>query len=276
MSLKAVLKAVFLTLLASLVPVAAIAQYQSWTPPPLSTLGYVNGMVYGETWERENRAARELQRQSSQSIRPPVQRPTKGPTPKFKSNTPPTVRSGPTSTQTVAALTFTPSLSQRRTTLELIAADYTRANPRSGPEIRRVLLEQGDIIEKIGPSIRPYGFQTNNLADAYSIFWITAWEVSQGIVDSETPRSQAQAVRAQSVEILTSIPLVARLTPSEKQNMAEVFLVQAAIMESQSSRVPVGSPERPTFEASARRLATSMGFDVTVLTLTPTGFAYQN
>ena len=58
-----------LMLSATFLAPTANAQYM---PPPLSSTGFVNGMVFGEEWEREN--SKERARKQSNNYRAPYQK----------------------------------------------------------------------------------------------------------------------------------------------------------------------------------------------------------
>jgi hypothetical protein len=248
-------------LLVFVLPVAAVAQFMPVVPYAQTyTMTHLHNQLLvqpGANAElRRNGAAR---RTSARSANPP-QLPSAQ------------QRSAQARQALSAALNFTPSFSQRSATLRQIVQEYSRINPRSVSEIRAQLLDNGDFIETIGGAIAEYGYRTNNLADAYSIFWITAWEASHGIVGSKTSRVQAQAVRRQVETILLGLPETALASDSAKQSFAEILLVQAVLIQSASEQYVVGSPTRPQFESSVRQTATVLGFDLDMLTLTPTGF----
>jgi hypothetical protein len=247
---------VFALLIFALVPVTALAQFQNWTPPPLSTIGYVNATVYGDTWARENRRA------ARESYEPRRVQPLATPRPMQ--------RAAPTASPT--RLNFIPSLARRRGTMEKIVRDYVQLNPASAAEIRAQLISNGDFIEQIAGAIEPYGYRTTNLADAYAIFWISAWEASHGITNAQTQRSQAQAVKRQVESILVAIPQAAEASDADKQAFAELLLVQAVMVQSAAEQNANNPTRRPQFEASVRQIATSLGFDLDLFTLTPTGF----
>jgi hypothetical protein len=242
--------------LASIAPAVAHAQMTYIMPPPLSTLGYVNGMVFGETWAEENRRAAEQQALPFATRAVPRIAPDQRPTPKASP----------------ASLSFTVSLARRRTTLERIVADYVRINPGAGPELRQQLIESGDFFPNLDQALAPFGYRTTNLADAYSVFWINAWEAANGVTDSQTSRSQAQAVKRQVEEILLAIPQTAQLSDADKQAFSEVLLVQAIMIQTIAQQPREGAQSQAQFQASVRQIGISLGFDLDKFKLTQTGF----
>jgi hypothetical protein len=248
-------------LVAFAMPVVAYAQFmpvvpyaQTYTMTHLHNQLLVQPGVNAEM--RRNAAAR---RATAQSVNPPTLQNRQQEPAKTRQAMP-------------AMLNFTASISQRRATLREIVQEYSRINPRSASEIRTQLLDNGDFIETIGGAISEYGYRTTNLADAYSIFWITAWEASHGVTGSKTSRAQAQAVQRQVETILLTLPETSTASDSAKQSFAEVLLVQAVLIQSASEQYAVGSPTRPQFERSVRQTAAALGFDLDMFTLMPTGF----
>ncbi len=171
-------------------------------------------------------------------------------------------------------LSFTPSLKRRRETLTKMANEYAAINPKQGPAIKSQLLGNGsgDLIQQMGPALAPFGFRTDNLADAYTTFWITAWEASNGIFNSQTTRAQAQAVKAQVAGALSSLPQIATANDAEKQAFADVLLVQTAMISSNGEHAAANPAILPELKSSVRQVAKKLGVDLDLMTLTPTGF----
>ena len=128
-----------------------------------------------------------------------------------------------------------------------------------------------DIIGQLQTALRPYGLRVDNVADAYSVWWINAWQATRGH-NNEVDRDTIEAVRAQAARALTSAPEFGSATDATKQEMAEALLIQAALIDS-SVEQSKGKPDQ--MKAVGRAVAQGargMGLDLNKMTLTEDGF----
>lgn len=180
----------------------------------------------------------------------------------------------PTNATNQVAILYTASKSRRTATLTKIVNDFSRLNPEQATFIKGMLLGDGsgDVIERMAPLISVYGFRVDNLADAYSIFWITAWQASRGNFDSQSSHEQAQAVKKQVAAAFTSAPQMGKVSDADKQAYAEALLVQATIVSINVGRAKADPSAVPKFREDVREMAEALGVDVDSMDLTPTGF----
>lgn len=172
--------------------------------------------------------------------------------------------------RTETTLTFRPSLEQRRKNLAQFVA-RSRARDAEGAARMEALFASGDVIGRINGQLGAYGFRTNHVADAYAAWWINAWLASRGRTDDPT-RPQIDAVRAQAAEAMRALPPLARASDAAKQEMAEAYLVQTALIGSALDATK-GSPERMRHVAAAvSQSARAAGLDLSAMTLTDRGF----
>jgi hypothetical protein len=170
-----------------------------------------------------------------------------------------------------AATTFTPSAARTRANLAAFA-DKTRATDPEGAAKMEEMFASVDIIAEIGKNIAPYGLKTNNIADAYTVYWINAWEASRGIVGSTETSERAQAVRAQTVNAMAAVPALATATDAQKQEYAEALLIQAGMI-SLTAEAAVNDPAYlRAVGAAVAKGAKAMGLDLDTMDLTPNGF----
>jgi hypothetical protein len=177
---------------------------------------------------------------------------------------------------TPAQLNFVPSIKRRQVTLANIASEITKANPSQGRTIYAFLMGNGDgdIIQKMQKPLSKYGITTTNLADAYAAYWVAAWEASHGVFDSQTERSQMQAVKSQVEKAFLTFPNIANATDADQQAYAEVLLVQAVMIENAAETVKKDGTKMPQFIRDVKKGAKVLGIDVDHFDLTQDGFKF--
>ena len=169
-------------------------------------------------------------------------------------------------------LRFTPSAQRRRANL----ASFVEKHAATDPAGARALQQQfaaGDVIGMMGQALAPLGLRVDNLADAYAAYWITAWNISHG-QDSSPTAGQMQAVKRQTEQAMAAVPELAGASDADKQQTAEAFLVQAAMMQSMFDNA-TGAAQRQQLAAAVRQGASASGIDLDVLQLTENGFVQR-
>ncbi len=175
------------------------------------------------------------------------------------------------SAQQVARLNFTPSESRRQANFAQFANKTRETDPQGAAQMAE-LFASTDVIGAIGKGIAPYGLRTNNLADAYTVYWTNAWLGSRGR-DDTLSKQQVAAVRAQAVNALLAVPGVAAASDAQKQEMAEAMLVQTALIEAYVGNAKSDAALMTKVKAAIAQGARRMGLDLYAMTLTPSGFA---
>jgi hypothetical protein len=151
-------------------------------------------------------------------------------------------------------------------------ANKTRATDPEGAAKMEAMFASVDIIAEIGKNIAPYGLKTNNVADAYAVYWINAWEASRGIVGSQETRQRAQAVRTQASNAMAAVPALATATDAQKQEFAEALLIQAGMI-ALTAEAAVNDPAQlRAVGAAVAKGAKAMGLDLDTMDLTEDGF----
>ncbi|QAY78094.1 hypothetical protein [Sphingosinicella sp. BN140058] len=77
------------------------------------------------------------------------------------------------------ALRYTPSMARRVANLAGFVSKTRAVDPAGAADLERMFAD-GDFIEKIGAALAPYGMRVDNLADAYTVYWISAWQATRG------------------------------------------------------------------------------------------------
>jgi hypothetical protein len=142
----------------------------------------------------------------------------------------------------------------------------------AGARSLEAVFQSTDFIAAVGQMIAPYGLTTNNVADAYTMYWINAWEASHGVVGSVETRARAQAVRRQAAGALQATPQFATATDAQKQEFAETLIIQAALISSNMGQVANDPRMSRQLSGAIRQGAKAMGLDLDAMTLTDNGF----
>jgi hypothetical protein len=150
-------------------------------------------------------------------------------------------------------------------------ADKMRVSDPTGADQFEQLFTTKDIIGEVGKAIAPYGLRTNNVADVYALYWISAWMGSRGRTDNPT-RAQTTATRNQAANALLASPEMRAASASQKQEMAEALLIQAALIDATVEKAQSNPAFLAQVKAAIAQGAEGMGLDLASMTLTDNGF----
>jgi hypothetical protein len=169
-----------------------------------------------------------------------------------------------------AALRYIPSKARRTANMARFVSK-TRASDPAGAKDLQNLFASGDIIEKIGGALAPRNLRVDNVADAYTVWWITAWQATRGRSDT-TSDAVTEAVRAQSARALGSTAEFVQADDGAKQELAESLLVQAALIENAVDHAKGNPKLMRDIGVAVNKGAGGMGLDLTTMELTENGF----
>ncbi len=169
-----------------------------------------------------------------------------------------------------AVLRYTPSKARRIANLARFVSKVRATDPAGAADLER-LFADGDIVEKIGSTLAPHGLRVDNLADAYAVYWINAWQAGHGI-NAESPRSTNAAVRVQAAQALGATVDVMRATDATKQELAESLLLQAALIDVAVTQAGGDRARLRAIADATAQGARKMGFDPQAVELTEAGF----
>ena len=170
-----------------------------------------------------------------------------------------------------ANLRYTPSKARRAANLADFVAKSRRVDPRGADDLR-ALFARTDVIEAMRAPLAQAGLRIDDVADAYAIWWITAWYASRGGNETPSPRI-VTAVRAQAARALSASPVVRGAGDGPKQQLAEALLIQAALLDSAVEQSKTRPDQMKAVRVAAAQGARGMGLDLASMTLTETGFA---
>jgi hypothetical protein len=184
------------------------------------------------------------------------------------------VSTKPTSSpkSTSVSTSYVPFAARTRQNLAKFVTKTRETDPQGAAQMEQ-LFASTDIIGQIRQGIAPYGLRVDNVADAYAVYWISAWEASRGIVGGQETRERAQAVKGQAARALTSSPEFARATGAQMQEFAEAMLIQAAMISSHMDAAAGNPAQLRAVSAAVLKGAKASGLDLDTMELTPNGFA---
>ncbi len=165
---------------------------------------------------------------------------------------------------------FTFSQKNRQENLARMVKKTASNDPNGAKEMARIFAS-GDIIAQIGQGIAPYGLRTNNVADAYTVYWMTAWQASNQD-NSDFDRASVAAVRQQSANILMSSAAFVNADDKTKQELAEIYLVQAALIQAVADEARSNPELRADLAQAVQRGARASGINLSNIRLTAQGF----
>jgi len=167
-------------------------------------------------------------------------------------------------------LSYHVSLHNRSANLANFVSRIRKTDPTGAKQLE-TLFASTDVIGRMSQALAGYGLHSDNIADAYAVWWSNSWQVAHGDF-RDMSRATAQAIRAQAVNTLVGIPMIGRMTDEAKQEFAETLLVQAMLF---SNFVDTHKGDRASMAKLAtavRRGAKAQGLDLDAMTLTDHGF----
>ena len=121
------------------------------------------------------------------------------------------------------ALTYTPDPKVSRRVKESFKKAVQRADPGKSAHIERVLDGQ-DVLADFDRDMQPYGFKSNNIADAMSAYWLTMWIVANNRAVPTVAR--VAAVRRQVTQNMLGNEMVAKASLVKRQEITESLVYE--------------------------------------------------
>lgn len=168
------------------------------------------------------------------------------------------------------SLKYTTSLAVRKKNLANFVEKTRQTDPNGADELAQTF-SKIDVIDTVGKGIAQYGLRTDNLGDAYAVYWANAWLGSRGRSD-DFDKTQILAVRDQAANALVATPAVLSASNAQKQEMAEALLVQAALIGSAVESAKSDAGLMSKVKAAIAQGAKGMGIDLYSMTLSDKGF----
>lgn len=168
------------------------------------------------------------------------------------------------------SLTYQPSIQRRNINLAGFVKKSRETDPAGAAEMAK-LFASTDIIEVIGQAVAAAGLQVNNVADAYSIYWTSAWNASRGSTKTPSKR-QMTSIKSLVANAILVTPAFVSANDSQKQEYAEALLIQAALIDSAMEKANGDPIQLRAIAKAVRKGAKASGFDLDNVTLTEEGF----
>lgn len=175
----------------------------------------------------------------------------------------------PTPPPLATSLRFIPSTERRRASFARFLAD--RRGDAATRRQLEALISDPAFMPKVAAELAKIGLRPNNVADAYTVWWIAAWQAAHGQSRDPSPAS-VRAVRAQAERVLLAVPSVTGSDDATKQAFAEGLLVQAVVMSAVTEQTAGDPSGQRTIGQLARQSAGRFGIDLDAVTLTDAGF----
>lgn len=151
--------------------------------------------------------------------------------------------------------------------------DWVRSiDAAEGEQLARTF-EQNDPIGIWSGIVREDGLRSGDVADSFAAYWILNWLVANQQLDS-TP-AQAAAVRNQVKSVLASSPTFQAVSDDDRQEMAEVFMLNFVIQHGGYSAALQQDDDvlkDRLSEAAVKRFEDEMGLNLRQLRLSERGF----
>ena len=168
------------------------------------------------------------------------------------------------------SLTYQPSIQRRNINLAGFVKKSRETDPAGAAEMAK-LFASTDIIEVISQAVAAAGLQVNNVADAYSIYWTSAWNASRGSTKTPSKR-QMTSIKSLVANAILVTPAFVSANDSQKQEYAEALLIQAALIDSAMEKANGDPIQLRAIAKAVRKGAKASGFDLDNVTLTEEGF----
>ena len=169
-----------------------------------------------------------------------------------------------------ASFRYTPSRERRTRNLAHFVEKSRAADPKGADDLAQ-LFAQGDIIERMRPELSKYGLSVDNVADAYTVWWINAWQASRGLSGDVSDATTA-SVRRQVMQSMGSTPEFRNAGDAAKQEMAESLLVQSLLLAGAVEQAKGNRQQLNAVSRAAVQGARGMGVDLQTIRLTEEGF----
>lgn len=169
-----------------------------------------------------------------------------------------------------SVLRFSTSKTRQKENLQNFVDRSKKVDPEGAAKMQAIFAST-DVMSLISKAMGTVGLKTDNVADAYTAWWISAYQASRG--STTTPsRAKYQAVRQQSENALLAVPSMTNASESEKQELAEAYLIQAALIDSSVQEAQSNPKYLNAVKAAVKQGAMASGLDLDLMTLTDNGF----
>lgn len=168
------------------------------------------------------------------------------------------------------AFRYVPSPQRRAANLAQFVARSRQNDPKGAGDLAR-LFASTDVIEAMRAPLAEAGLRIDDVADAYTAWWINAWLASHETDLDPSPR-MAAAVRNQAAQAIAAAGALRGASDAVKQETAEALLVQAMLISMAIEQSKGDSALSRQLAAAVTQGARGMNVDLSGMTLTEDGF----
>ncbi|MBX7482746.1 DUF6683 family protein [Qipengyuania qiaonensis] len=169
-----------------------------------------------------------------------------------------------------SVLSYNPSVELRRANFAAFVERTRRVDPQAAADLAANV--KPEIIPQMHETLKQYGASAYNLADAYAVWWITAWGVVNFDPTAEATAAQILAVSRQSANAMLAIPEFGNLSNAQKQELAEAYLLYTSINLTYLDYVKANPSKQSEVADAIKQGALKSGMDLDQMVLTESGF----
>ncbi len=173
----------------------------------------------------------------------------------------------------IKLLGFRSSQQRRNANIETFIARTPSAHRADAARLRTIN-EGGQVFAAMDQALGKHGLSTSNLADAYTTWWMMAYNGAHGISGDPTTQ-QVLGVRRQATAALMAVPGIGSMDDAAKQEMADALLIQAFLVASLIHDAEQNPSLWPQVKNAVAAGARASGLDVQSMQMTSTGFALR-
>ncbi len=172
-----------------------------------------------------------------------------------------------------ASLNYTASKSRTRANLQRFA-NTTRAIDPAGAAQLEQLFASVDVIGEVGSVMTGLGLSKDNVADAFAVYWISAWQAANGDM-SDRSAATYRSVSAQVARAFSQSSDFADANDAQKQEMAEAMLIQAALIDGAKDQMSTDPVQMQALGRAVTKGAAASGLGLANMTLSENGFSLR-
>ena len=171
-------------------------------------------------------------------------------------------------------LKFKISPAVRQAAIDSFVGEITASSPESGAEWQK-LFKSADVFAELDKQAGSmFNLSTSNLADTWALYWSYAWLMTQGRGDDPT-RAQMTGLKQQMQSLMLAVPEITKLDDAGKQKMSDTLMLQVALFGVLAEAWKSDPASFKEFGDGLTEGSRGMGFDLSLLTLTDTGFTVK-
>ncbi len=137
--------------------------------------------------------------------------------------------------------------------------------------LQQMLSAQPGLIQQIRSGMSSYGFDPDNAADAYAMWWMNVW-MAANKQDADPSRNTIESVKRQVRNAFAATPEFANTTDAQRQEYAEALMLQASMLSTAFDQFKSDPAMLDQLAQAARQGAKANGLDLSLMTLTRDGF----